>query len=58
MAKVCWATGADPADRYRLLAEFCSENGLAREARFYERSLACLRAGGSTHRRAALEAED
>jgi len=39
MAKVCWATGSDPAERYRKLAAFCAEHGLEAEAEFYEASL-------------------
>jgi archaemetzincin len=39
LAKVCWATGADPAERYRKLAGFCATNGLATEAEFYRKSL-------------------
>ena len=38
MAKVCWATGADPVERYRKLAEFCKTHGLEAEEEFYERS--------------------
>lgn len=41
-AKVCWATGTDPAARYRKLAEFCTANGLKDEAAFYEKSLRAL----------------
>ncbi len=43
MAKVCWATGADPEKRFERLAAFCAANGLDRERRFYERSLAAVR---------------
>jgi len=49
MAKVCWATGADPAERYKKLAEFCKRNGLDDEARFYERSLKALKENGKKH---------
>lgn len=42
MAKICWATGADPAGRFRKLAEFCREQGLQAEQEFYEKSLAAL----------------
>jgi archaemetzincin len=42
VAKVWWATGAEPVERYRKLAEFCTEHGLQPEAEFYERSLAAL----------------
>ncbi len=43
VAKVCWATGAGPVDRYRKLAEFCERNALEPEAEFYRRSLAALK---------------
>jgi archaemetzincin len=46
MAKVCWATGADPAERYRRLAEFCEKQGLKDEAEFYTKSLKALDAAG------------
>ncbi len=39
LAKICWATQADPADRFRKLAEFCKEQGLKPEQVFYEKSL-------------------
>ena len=45
MAKVCWATGADPVDRYKKLAAFCKKHGLNAEERFYRRSLEALRGG-------------
>jgi hypothetical protein len=32
MAKVCWATGTEPVERYRKLAAFCRTQGLRREA--------------------------
>jgi archaemetzincin len=43
LAKLTWATGVDPADRFEKLAEFCKENGLVREQEFFEKSLAKLR---------------
>ena len=43
VAKTGWATGADPVERYRKLAEFCERNGLEPEAEFYRESLAALR---------------
>jgi len=46
MAKVCWATGADPAARFRKLADFCKSNGLRAESAFYEKCLAVLAAEG------------
>jgi len=42
LAKLCWATGCDPITRYRQLAEFCDEHGLADEQAFYERSIRAL----------------
>lgn len=42
MAKVCWATSADPLERYRKLADFCRSHGLDDEADFYTRSLHAL----------------
>jgi archaemetzincin len=42
MAKVCWATGADPIERYKGLLAFSKEHGLETEARFYAASLAAL----------------
>ena len=32
MAKICWATGTEPVERYRKLAAFCRTHGLRREA--------------------------
>ena len=43
LAKLCWATGADPQKRFQRLAVFCRDNGLAREQEFFEKSLAALR---------------
>jgi len=48
MAKVCWATGADPVERHRKLADFCQSHGLDDEADFYKRSLHAL---GEPHAR-------
>lgn len=52
VAKVCWATGADPVERYRGLMEFCAKNGLEEERGFYERSIAVLSASNIPPRRA------
>ncbi len=41
-AKLCWATGAKPMDRYRALAKFCQTNGLKEEAAFYLKSAKTL----------------
>jgi archaemetzincin len=42
MAKLCWAAGADPRERYARLAAFCAEHGLAAEQRFFEASARAL----------------
>jgi archaemetzincin len=42
MAKLCWAAGVDPRERYARLAEFCAEHGLEDERRFFEASLRAL----------------
>jgi archaemetzincin len=42
LAKLCYATGADPLARYRALEGFCRRNGLRAEARFYHHSLRTL----------------
>jgi len=41
-AKLCWAAGVDPRERYARLAEFCAEHGLEDERRFFEASLRAL----------------
>jgi archaemetzincin len=43
LAKLCLATGADPAKRYKALAEFSKREGMNAEHEFYEKSLAVLR---------------
>jgi archaemetzincin len=42
LAKLSWATGADPAKRFERLIAFAKENGLKPEQEFYEKSLAAL----------------
>jgi len=42
LAKLCWATRADPAERYRKLIEFCRREGLKAEAERYEKLLAAV----------------
>lgn len=42
MAKVCLATGADPAGRYRKLAAFCQQHKLIKERDFYRKSISVL----------------
>lgn len=44
VAKVWWGCGADPAQRFRVLEEFCAREGLTDEAEFYRRSLAAVEA--------------
>lgn len=39
LAKVCWLTKADPADRFEKLIAFCREHGLKEDQEFYEQSL-------------------
>jgi archaemetzincin len=42
MAKVCWATGADPVARYRKLSAFCGQHGFTHEHEFYQKSIKTL----------------
>ncbi len=42
VAKVWWATGADPVRRYGQLEKFCEKNGLKEEARFFKKSATAL----------------
>lgn len=42
VAKVCWATRADPVERFQKLARWCHRNGLREEAAFYVKSAARL----------------
>ena len=42
LAKLCWATKADPKGRFGRLAAFCKKHGLKNEQELYERSLAAL----------------
>lgn len=41
-AKIAWATGADPVERFRRLAEFCHRERLAQTASYYERAIQAL----------------
>ncbi len=43
LQKLITATGVDPATRFEKLIAFCEKNGLAEEARFYEKSLAAVK---------------
>jgi archaemetzincin len=42
LAKLCYATGADPIKRYQRLAAFCKAQGLTREQEFFEKSVEVL----------------
>jgi archaemetzincin len=42
MAKLCWATGADPKRQLERLAAFSKGNGLKKEREFYEKSLEAI----------------
>ena len=44
LAKLCWATKADPEDHFERLAAFCEKHGLETEQAFFRKSLATLRA--------------
>jgi len=48
LAKLCWATGAEPVKRYGNLARFYKANGLADQAAFCKRAMAALAAGRAT----------
>ena len=43
LAKLCYATGADPQKRFEKLIAFCKANGLKPEREFYEKSLSAMR---------------
>ena len=43
LAKLCYATDADPEKRFQKLVTFCKENGLQDEQAFYEKLLSALR---------------
>jgi len=43
LAKLCYATGADPEKRFEKLIAFCRVNGLKPQQKFYEKSLAAIR---------------
>ncbi len=44
LAKLCYATGADPEKRYEKLIAFCKKNGLEKQRETYEKLLAAMRA--------------
>ena len=43
LAKLCWATKADPKERFDRLAQFSEKNGLNREREFFQQSLSVVR---------------
>jgi len=43
LAKLHYATGVDPQERFERLIAFCEANGLERQEQFYQKSLAVLR---------------
>ncbi len=43
LAKVCWATGADPGQRFTALAAFCEEHGLEEEAKYFRQAIDLLK---------------
>lgn len=43
LAKLCWATKADPEERFERLIGFSKSNGLRAEQEFYQKSLSALR---------------
>ena len=51
LAKICWATGCDPAKRFRELAEFCHEQGFESEQQLYEKSLQAVAGSRGTGKR-------
>jgi archaemetzincin len=42
LAKLCWATGREPLEHARRLADFCASAGLKREEAYYRKALAAL----------------
>ena len=42
LAKVCWATDADPVERFRKLSDFCEKHGLKAEHDFYGNCIKAL----------------
>ena len=52
LAKVCYATGTAPGERFRKLVAFCRKNGLKKQAALYAASLKALKKNASTSRNA------
>lgn len=42
MAKICWATGSDPRERYTKLAAFCQTHGLTEDSHFFQTAIKAL----------------
>lgn len=42
MAKICWATGTDPRERYQKLAAFAQVHGLTDDAHFFQTAMETL----------------
>jgi archaemetzincin len=49
MAKIAWATHADPVLRYLRLAQFCDAQGFRNEATFFRRSARVIEAQARPH---------
>ena len=58
MAKICWATQADPVGRYRKLSAFCKEHDLKAQADRYELFLRALGAAPTPATTTAAAASD
>ena len=43
MAKICWFSRIDPAERYRHLADICRRIGLAKEAELFEKKFTAVK---------------
>jgi archaemetzincin len=43
MAKICWFSHVDPAERYRRLAEVCRSHGLIKDAKEFERKYSAMK---------------
>jgi len=46
LAKLCFATGAEPVARFKKLSAFCKTNGLDKDAEFYENRGRSCKIGG------------
>ncbi len=43
VAKICWATGSEPSERYQKLLELCRKHGFKEEAEFYSTAIERLK---------------